>query len=89
MARLFKSWLINKNLYLLKVLLGIISLELNNAAAPDPEVCKIIDHLFLGSQDAAVNRKDLDANNIKFILNVSTGIPNAYPEVGKPLLSCD
>jgi len=51
-------------------------------AAPDPEVCKILENfgLFLGSQDAAVNFPALEANNIQYILNVATGIPNALPE---------
>ena len=50
-------------------------------SAPDPQVAEIINkHLFLGSQDAAVNVEDLDKNNIKYILNVAFGIPNAFPE---------
>jgi len=50
-------------------------------SAPDPEVCRITDDgIFLGSQDAAMNLKDLESNNITHILNVGTGIPNGFPQ---------
>ena len=50
-------------------------------AAHDPKVCQITDFLFLGSQDAAANLDGLKANNIRNILNVATGITNAYPKL--------
>jgi len=37
--------------------------------------------LFIGSQDASRNLTDLKASNVTHILNVATGIPNAFPEV--------
>ena len=46
-------------------------------------MCKIIDYLFLGSQDAAVNLEDLKKENVEYILNVATGIPNRFPELLK------
>lgn len=50
-------------------------------SAPDPEVCQIEAFLFLGSQDASVNKKELEAKQVKHILNVATGIQPAFPEV--------
>jgi protein-tyrosine phosphatase len=47
--------------------------------APDPEVCKIIDYLYLGSQDAATNKEELIKQNVRHILNVATGISSAFP----------
>jgi len=49
-------------------------------AAPDPKVCKIQDFLFLGSQDAAANIAELESFKITHILNVATGIENAFPK---------
>jgi hypothetical protein len=51
--------------------------------AIDPHVCLITDFLFLGSQDAAANLDELHAKNVTHILNVATGIPNAYPGVSE------
>lgn len=58
-------------------------------AAPDPDVCgpltsqsvPVLPFLFLGSQDAAVNIEGLKAKGVTHILNVATGISNAFPEV--------
>ena len=52
------------------------------ASAPDPQVAEIIEgHLFLGSQDAALNLQELEAKNVKFILNVAFGVSNAFPNL--------
>ena len=37
--------------------------------------------LFISSQDGAQNMQELRRNNITHILNVGTGIENAFPEV--------
>eukprot|EP01112_Ceratiomyxa_fruticulosa_P018019 TRINITY_DN5709_c0_g1_i1.p1 TRINITY_DN5709_c0_g1~~TRINITY_DN5709_c0_g1_i1.p1 ORF type:complete len:204 (-),score=36.07 TRINITY_DN5709_c0_g1_i1:363-974(-) len=41
---------------------------------PDPNLHFIIDGLFLGSQDAAVNLEGLKTNNVTHLLNVATGV---------------
>ena len=58
-------------------------------AAPDPEVCGPLTNptilvppfIYLGSQDAAINIEGLKAKGVTHILNVATGITNAFPEV--------
>jgi len=40
-----------------------------------------LEKLYLGSQDAATNLEALEKSGITHILNVATGIENAYPEV--------
>ena len=39
------------------------------------------ENLFISSQDGAQNIGELRRNNITHILNVGTGITNAFPEV--------
>lgn len=46
----------------------------------DERLYKIQDGLFIGSQDAARNLEGLRLNSITHILNVATGIANAYEE---------
>lgn len=48
---------------------------------PDDKVYKVQEKLFISSQDGAQNMEELRRNNITRILNVGTGIKNAFPEV--------
>ena len=48
---------------------------------PDDKVYKVQENLFISSQDGAQNKEELRRNNITHILNVGTGITNAFPEV--------
>ena len=48
---------------------------------PDDKVYKVQENLFISSQDGAQNIEELRRNNITHILNVGTGIMNAFPEV--------
>jgi len=47
---------------------------------PDDKVYKVQENLFISSQDGAQNMEELRRNNITHILNVGTGIKNAFPE---------
>jgi len=51
-------------------------------APPHPELYEVCpgSRLFLGAQEAATNREGLAANKVRHILNVATGIPNAFPD---------
>ncbi|XP_066019269.1 dual specificity protein phosphatase 19-like isoform X2 [Pocillopora verrucosa] len=49
--------------------------------SPDDKLYKVLDNLFLSSQDGARNLEELHQNNISHILNVGTGIENAFPKV--------
>ena len=48
---------------------------------PDDKVYKVQDKLFISSQDGAQNLEELRRHNITHILNVGTGIENAFPQV--------
>ena len=48
---------------------------------PDDKVYKVQEKLFISSQDGAQNMPELRRNNITHILNVGTGIENAFPKV--------
>ncbi|ELR15092.1 dual specificity phosphatase, catalytic domain containing protein [Acanthamoeba castellanii str. Neff] len=50
-------------------------------APPHPELYEVGQgsKLFIGAQEAATNRDGLAAHNVRHILNVATGIPNAFP----------
>ena len=48
---------------------------------PDDKVYQVQENLFISSQDGAQNMEELRRNNITHILNVGTGIKNAFPEV--------
>ena len=39
------------------------------------------ENVFISSQDGAQNMEELRRNNVTHILNVGTGIKNAFPEV--------
>ncbi|KAJ7374776.1 dual specificity phosphatase 19 [Desmophyllum pertusum] len=47
---------------------------------PDDKVYKVQEKLFISSQDGAQNMEELRRNNITHILNVGTGIRNAFPQ---------
>ena len=49
---------------------------------PDDKVYKVQEKLFISSQDGAQNLEELRSHNITHILNVGTGIENAFPQVG-------
>lgn len=44
-------------------------------------MCRVMEGLFIGSQDAAHNLEGLKKAGVTHILNVATGIGNAFPEV--------
>ncbi|RMX51358.1 hypothetical protein pdam_00011383 [Pocillopora damicornis] len=48
--------------------------------SPDDKLYKVLDNLFISSQDGARNLEELQQNNITHILNVGTGIENAFPK---------
>ncbi|KAL9974350.1 hypothetical protein ACROYT_G011374 [Oculina patagonica] len=47
---------------------------------PDDKVYKVQEKLFISSQDGAQNMQELRTNNVTHILNVGSGIENAFPE---------
>ena len=49
--------------------------------SPDDKLYKVLDNLFISSQDGARNLEELHQNNITHILNVGIGIQNAFPKV--------
>ena len=63
------------------------------AIQPDLYAVPLCPGLFLGSQDAAVNIEGLKQKNVTHILNVATGIPDAFPSLytycNVPLLDSD
>lgn len=48
--------------------------------SPDEKLHYVIDGVYIGSQDAAINLAALNEYKITHILNVATGIKNAYPD---------
>lgn len=56
-----------------------IFMIVNNS--PDQAVHYVIDGVYIGSQDAAVNLSGLTACQITHVLNVATGIRNAFPKL--------
>lgn len=48
---------------------------------PDLQVGEPVTHLFIASQDVAQNLELLQSLGITHILNVATGISNAFPKV--------
>ncbi|CAF1227137.1 unnamed protein product [Didymodactylos carnosus] len=48
--------------------------------SPDEKLHYVIDGVYIGSQDSAVNRAALNEFKITHIANVATGIRNAFPE---------
>ncbi len=53
--------------------------------SPDEKLHHVIDGVYIGSQDAAFNLPGLNECKITHILNVATGIRNAFPEQYKYL----
>ncbi|CAF1659955.1 unnamed protein product [Rotaria magnacalcarata] len=53
--------------------------------SPDEKLHHVIDGVYIGSQDAAINIAALNECRITHILNVATGINNAFPEQYKYL----
>lgn len=41
---------------------------------------KIFDYLYLGTEWNASNWEELEANNCRFVLNVTREIPNFFPQ---------
>lgn len=66
---------------LLAVDTGERSLGFCEDVDPDDKVYKVQEKLFISSQDGAQNMEELRRNNITRILNVGTGIKNAFLEV--------
>lgn len=54
-------------------------------SSPDEKLHYVIDRLYIGSQDSALNLPALNEYKITHILNVATGIENAFPEQYKYL----
>jgi atypical dual specificity phosphatase len=54
-------------------------------SSPDEKLHHVIDGVYIGSQDAAFNLPALNEFKITHILNVATGIKNAFPEQYKYL----
>lgn len=54
-------------------------------SSPDEKLHHVIDGLYIGSQDSAMNMSALNQCKITHILNVATGIENAFPEQYKYL----
>jgi len=54
-------------------------------SSPDEKLSYVIDGLYIGSQDSAVNLSELNQYKITHILNVATGIENAFPQQYKYL----
>lgn len=48
---------------------------------PDDKIYKIREKLFISSQDGAQNLEELKRHNVSHILNVGTGIENAFRQV--------
>lgn len=48
---------------------------------PDDKVYKVQDKIFISSQDGAQNMEELKQNGVTHILNVGTGIENAFAKV--------
>ena len=48
--------------------------------SPDEKLHHVIDGVYIGSQNAAFNHEGLNECKITHILNVATGIKNAFPE---------
>ena len=49
--------------------------------SPDDKIHHIVDGLYISSQDGAHNFQELKDHKITDILNVATGVMNAFPEV--------
>ena len=54
---------------------------------PDEKAYKVQENLYISSQGGAKNLEELKKHNVTHILNVGSGIENAYPQVLK-LVTC-
>ena len=54
----------------------------------DDKIHHIVDNLYISSQDGAHNFQELIDHKITHILNVATGVVNAFPEASASELSC-
>eukprot|EP01102_Stenamoeba_stenopodia_P002096 TRINITY_DN11857_c0_g1_i1.p1 TRINITY_DN11857_c0_g1~~TRINITY_DN11857_c0_g1_i1.p1 ORF type:complete len:194 (+),score=39.36 TRINITY_DN11857_c0_g1_i1:159-740(+) len=63
---------------------ALVSIEGKRAvlieAAPDPVLARVLDRVYLGSQDAAANLEGMLAANITHVLNVATGIKPLFED---------
>lgn len=48
--------------------------------SPDDKIHHVADKLFISAQDGAHNFQELKNHNITHILNVATGVVNAFPK---------
>jgi atypical dual specificity phosphatase len=48
--------------------------------SPDDKIHHVVDNLYISSQDGAHNLHGLRDHKITHILNVATGVVNAFPE---------
>jgi atypical dual specificity phosphatase len=48
--------------------------------SPDDKIHHVIDNLYISSQDGAHHLQELREHKITHILNVATGVLNAFPE---------
>lgn len=61
--------------------IGLTSLGFCEDTNPDTKIYKVLDKLYISSQDGACNKNELTTLQITHILNVATGVANAFPEV--------
>ena len=60
---------------------GVIGLGFCEDNKPDTGIYRVVEKLFISSQDGAQNLHELQSKNITHILNVATGVENAFPKV--------
>lgn len=60
---------------------GEVGLGFCEDTKPDTSIYHVTDKLFISSQDGAQNIEELKAKNITHILNVATGVGNAFVQV--------
>ena len=55
--------------------------------SPDDKIHHVVDGLYISSQDGAHNFQELKDHKITHILNVATGVMNAFPEASSNIIS--
>ena len=55
---------------------------------PDDKIHHIVDTLYISSQDGAHNFQELKDHNITHILNVATGVVNAFAKASSNTVLC-
>jgi hypothetical protein len=60
---------------------GLTSFGFCEDTNPDTKIYKVQEKLYISSQDGAWNKNELIALKVTHILNVATGVTNAFPEV--------